>query len=163
MTPLFVRPLTVLFTLLLIAGCGLVGGDDDEGLALGTMQARVDGAGWEATNATANRVSAGGISQVTVTGATLQAEGVSFSITDTGTGTYTLDDTIDPERDALSGSYTKAVGQTYVATSGTIEIDRFDDEAVEGTFRFEARNSTGETVAVTDGTFNVGFGTSIGG
>lgn len=146
---------------LLVAACDSNGSEDD--LALGSMEAKVDGKAWQAINATANRLSATGQPTVTITGATLQAEGISFTITDTGTGTYTLDDTFTPAGpDVLSASYTKGPGQTYVATGGSFKITRKDDEAIEGTFSFEAKNTAGQTVSVQSGAFNVGYGVSFG-
>lgn len=153
--------LSLILSLFLWVGCD--SGSDDDALALGTMRAQINGASWQAANATANRVTAGSLTQVTVSGATVQAQIVSFSITDTGTGTYTIDDVLTPARDVLSASYTAGIGQTFIATSGTIRIDRFDDEVVEGTFSFEAANQAGETVSVTDGQFRVGYGVNIGG
>ncbi|GEM_PF-2664885 len=162
----FLRPPSLpalMVGLLLFTGCGLFGSDDpDTALALGTMKAQIDGKDWEAVNATANRVFVGGLTQVTITGATIQAEGISFSLTDTGPGSYTIDDQVDPARDVLSASYTRSIGQTYLAQSGALEITRFDEEAVEGSFSFEARNTSGQVVSVTNGSFRVGYGPSIG-
>lgn len=155
---------TLLFPLvavLLWTGCDSNGSADE--LALGSMRAKVGGQSWEAINATANKVSAGGVTSVTIAGATLQAEALSVTITDTGTGTYTIDETFTPSGDVLSASYTKRPGETYIATSGTVEITRKDAEVVEGTFRFEARTNTGQTVSVTEGAFKVGYGVTIGG
>src|SRR5690606_24536042 len=113
-------------------------GDNEVNLALGSMRAKIGGTAWEAANATANRVSVAGQTTLTIAGATIQAEVVSFTITDTGTGTYKLDDTFNPAGpDVLSASYTKTPGQTYVATTGTVTITRKDDRGVEGTFSFE--------------------------
>ncbi len=157
---------TICYLLLSVLCVGLSACDSnssDVDLAVGTMRASIGGSTWEAANATANRMAAGGYAMVTIAGATVRAETVSFTITDTGTGTYTLDGTVTPGGpDALSATYIKTPGDSYVATTGTFEITRKDDEGIEGTFSFEARNQAGQTVSVTDGAFNVGYGVSIG-
>lgn len=128
-------------------------GDGDE-FAMGTMKAEIDGVAWTAANANANRVEAGSISTLTIAGATASVEAISIALVNvTAAGTYSLSS-------GSSASFTREANFSgiYNSTSGSVTISHMDEETVEGTFSFEARNTAGETISVTNGRFDVEYG-----
>lgn len=157
---------------LLVAACDSGGGNDDV-LAVGNMEAQVDGTNWKATNATANKVTAAGTLSITITGARVGASTETMQVAITvqngelpGPGTYTLSNDDDfSDGVAAQGSYTLSLSptSTYFSTTGTLTLDAIDDDGASGTFSFSGENpSSGETVDVQSGRFNVEFGVSVG-
>lgn len=168
-----IRLLSLLLVGLLVAACDSGGGNDDV-IALGNMEAQVDGANWKATNATANKVTAGGMLTITITGAKVGSSTETMQVTITvqngnlpEPGSYTLSNEDDfSDGTSAQGSYAPAPSptSTYFSTSGTLELDSIDDDGASGTFSFSGENpSSGEIIDVQSGRFNVEFGVSIGG
>jgi hypothetical protein len=50
-----------------------------------------------------------------------------------------------------------AGADAWVGQSGSITIDELTDTGASGSFSFQARNNSGDTVSVTDGSFDVTF------
>jgi hypothetical protein len=171
-SPLRFLPLPSLLVLgLLVAACDSGGGDDT--LAVGTMEAQVDGSNWRATNATANKVTAAGTLSITITGARVGASTETMQVAITvqngelpSPGTYTLSNDDDvSDGVAAQGSYAPSPTptSTYFSTSGTLNLDAISEDGASGTFSFSAETpGSGETVDVQSGRFNVEFGVSVG-
>lgn len=158
---------------LLVGACDSGSNDEDDLAATGRMEAVVDGANWEATNATANTVTAAGRRIVTFNGAFVESsteqEVLSIQVTELSAtlqpGTYSLDSDDTGDGISAQGSYQPNSDPTsaFLSQSGSLTIDSIDDESASGTFSFTALNpSSGNTIEVTDGRFNVQFGVSIG-
>lgn len=147
------RVLSLCLLALLFIACDSNDSDGDE-FAMGTMEAEIDGVTWQAANANANRVEAGPISTLTIAGATASVEALSIALVNvTAAGTYSLSS-------GSSASFTREANFSgiYNSTSGSVTISHIDEETVEGTFSFEARNTAGETISVTNGRFDVEYG-----
>lgn len=124
----------------------------------GTMTAKVDGVDFEATLAVQASLDEGvfvvagnnGNSQqiqITLNGVssagTFQIGG---SATNPNMGLYV-------DGPSAEESYTTIVG----VGSGTVELTELTDSSAKGTFSFEARNTPGDVVNVTEGSFEVSF------
>ena len=159
---------------LVLAGCDSGGSNDD--LPLGNMEAEIDGSAWTATNATANEVTAAGNRTLSISGTRIDGGTTTLNVSltalgggDISPGTYDLG---DDATDNLTGTgaYAAGVGPQNTfnipsgdTPSGTLTIDEISDESVRGTFSFTATNgTTGETVEVTNGSFNVEYGPAVG-
>jgi hypothetical protein len=144
------------------------GGDDKQNFAEGKMEASIDGTQWDATNATANKVGGGGFFSITIAGAKVvnnnsSADAMTISLAnqtgDFTTGTFQLG-----ELPLASMSFTDGsdLSKTYIASTGTVTITKINDDEVEGTFSMEAINFTsGDTITITGGSFDVKWGVSI--
>jgi hypothetical protein len=136
------------------------------------MEAVVDGADWNATNATANEVTAAGRRIVTFNGAKVdgstQQEVLSIQVTEldapVAPGTYSLDSGDTSDGISAQGSYqpNSNPSSSFLSQSGTLTIDAISESSASGTFSFTALNaSSGNTIEVTNGSFEVEFGVSI--
>jgi Family of unknown function (DUF6252) len=144
-------------------------GGDDGNVALGKMEANIDGTQWDASNATANEVSAGGFYTLTIAGAkavnnnsSTDAMTISFANQSgsISTGTYTLGTAPLASMSYIDGN---DLTKTFLGTTGTVTITKINDSDVVGTFSFEAEiPGGGGTVTITSGSFDVEFGISIG-
>lgn len=153
MSKIALRLFSLLFCAVLLVACDS-NDSSDEDFATGTMEADLDGTAWQATNANANRISAAGISTLTIAGATVDADALSLALVNvTEAGTYDLGS-------GNTGSFTRQgdFRSVFTSTSGTVTISSINDEEVEGTFSFEAQDTSGNTLSVTNGRFKAGFG-----
>lgn len=155
---------------LTISACDSDSDDGGDGnVTLGKMEAKVDGTQWDASNATASTVTAGGFSILTIAGAkatnsntSADAMTISFSLApgeNLSTGTYTLG-----TAPLASMSFTPGADltNTILGLTGTVTITTINDDEVKGTFSFEGESAlSGDTSSVTSGSFDVEFGFSI--
>ena len=165
--------LSLLVLSFLFTGCDSADdGGGSGGLALGSMTADIDGADWNAANATITDVTVAGNQILTINGAqigsgsdvsTLNVSVTAVNGATLGAGTYAIgDDGTDNVFGTGAYSPSSTTQSTFLATSGTLTIDSIDDDGARGTFSFMAeRPSSGETVNVTNGRFNVAFGPAI--
>jgi len=124
--------------------------------ALGVMEADIDGSGWSAGNCNISEVATEEI--VTVTGADVEGSVMQCSLLSIDSPT-----TIDLEDGGVPGgscSWTpdEDIGGTFGAISGTLEITKYDDVIVEGSFEFSGEDPDGTTVEVTNGEFSCEWG-----
>jgi len=122
---------------------------------VGSMSLKVDGTSWTASLAVV-ATNSGGL--VTVTGSDSNAHQAQVTIYNvSGTGTYQLGGSMTNPN---MGRWTAGVNpeQTYTTSlglgSGTVEITELTDTNVAGTFSFTAKNSNGDEVSITEGSFN---------
>jgi hypothetical protein len=157
---------TVAFALAMtLSACDSNNDSNDDNVnpgATGKMQAKIDGTQWDAANATANEVTAGGFTVLTIAGATTSTDALTISfLGDVPAGTYTVG-----EQPLSTISFIRAgdsLNQTYLATSGSVTISTINSSKVVGTFSFEAeRLQDNDTIVVTSGSFDVGYGVKIG-
>ncbi len=157
MTKTFILALALLFSVT-ISACD---SSDPAAEATGTMEAKIDGADWQADNATATKVGAAGFSTIMIAGANTSTEVVTISLLNvSSTGTFDLSSTQLASMSWTPGSV--PIDQVYNAQTGSVTITRLDDDRVEGTFFFNGRRSSDNgTVGVTQGSFDVGYGPGI--
>lgn len=160
---LALRPLILLSALaLLVAGCD--SSDDNGGqggLALGSMTARIDGEPFQAVFAVATPCllceELGEEETIEVAGLDSENTGLGFLLLDFhGEGTYVF----DPDGEQGGGAVDSPDGTSFATDwpggSGSVEVTRSTDDAIEGTFSFTALTGPdGEVVRVTEGRFNV--------
>lgn len=144
-------------------------GGDGGGAPEGTMTAKINGSSFTSMEiaTTANEVTAGGSTTITIQGSDADGKGMVLIInTYDGTGTYTISD----DNVFTSASYVEAnvsnpqASQTWQApfqdsgVVGEIKIAEKTDSNIKGTFNFEAKNSNdGSMRNVTEGSFNMGI------
>ncbi|GMQ82196.1 MAG: hypothetical protein BMS9Abin05_1641 [Rhodothermia bacterium] len=153
----------VLFFALALSACDSNSSNDNNnnnnnGGGSGKMTATIGGTAWSAASATATKITAFGITSLTVAGADASAEAMTVSFVGVlGPGTFDLN-----SNNLASMSYiAEAAPGAYISTSGSATITTLNDEKVKGTFSFEGtRFSDGATISVTNGTFDVGYGVS---
>lgn len=127
----------------------------------GTFRARVDAQPFQATQVSASTVDIAGKTFVNVTGNVNgpHIASIGFNIAGREPGTYAF------ERGNVSGTHgrysSNLVGgdpyvDVYLLERGSVSITRFDAQrrAVSGTFSAVAKNRSGATVTITDGTFS---------
>lgn len=158
--------------ILLMVGLSIIAckKDDDGGDApaggLGTFSAKVDGVNFVSLDGTvtAQMQAAGPNEILAVSAGTVNSENLQFIIQNfTGEGTYQLDfislgtysvlpDISDPNSVII---YTTVTPDTSAA--GEVNISSYDGNSVAGTFSFTGyrTDDTSQTVAVTEGAFNV--------
>lgn len=151
----------VLFCAIALSACDSNSDSDnnDNGGGSGKMTATIDGTGWNAASATATKISAFGITSLTIAGADASATSMTLSfVAVAGPGTFDLD-----SGNLASMSYTPdAASGPFISTVGSATITTLNDDKVKGTFSFEGtRFSDGATVAIVNGTFDVGYGLSL--
>jgi hypothetical protein len=124
----------------------------------GTMTASVDGADFDATLTVQGTLdngvfvvagNNGNAQQIQITLNGVSAAGtyqIGGSATNPNMGLYV-------DGPSAEQSYTTIVG----VGSGTAEITELTDTSAKGTFSFNARNTAGDVVNVTDGSFEVSF------
>ncbi|OZC02069.1 DUF6252 family protein [Rubricoccus marinus] len=165
------RLLLLLAFALAFSGCSIFGGSDDSDcgsgdLASGSLSATVAGNAFDAV-CVQGQLSSGALAiggnlgateggsqkQINITLPGAQA-GQTYQIGALGTATIatyselSIDDPTDTSR-----LYTAAPG----AGSGSITVDAVSASGASGSFEFTARNSDGQTVAVTGGRFDIDF------
>lgn len=98
------------------------------------------------------------------TGATGNTKNINLSFSQLKqTGTYQLNNqsfasgiiASYSELSATTGGITSA--DTYSATSGSVTITELSSTKIKGTFNFSAENSSGKTVTITNGVFDISF------
>ncbi len=132
--------------------------EDDNGNGAGTLKATVDGTAWTASMAVVANNNSG---LITITGSDSGAKQLQLIVHNvTASGTFNLGGSMTNQSHgrwtagiASSQSYTNMMGQG----SGTVDFTEVSDTGAKGTFAFTAQNSEGETVNITNGTFNVTF------
>lgn len=159
------------FLLLCASGCSIFGGSDDGDcgsgdLASGTLTASVAGSSFEsvcvqgelssgalALGGNLGATEGGSQKQINITVPGAQA-GQTYAIGGFGDlviATYselTIDDPMDTSR-----LFTAAPG----AGSGRVTLDAVSASGASGTFEFTGRNSSGATISVTSGQFDIEF------
>jgi hypothetical protein len=158
----FLSTLVIALTLTLGA-CDSDNTDDDNNNppgAVGTMEALIDGTQWTAANATANSVTAAEITSLFIAGATASADAMTITFVGTvATGQHTLG---DGTLVSMSFIDSGEIANTFVGSTGTVNITVITSEKVKGTFSFNGkRASDGESVTVTSGTFDVEYGLNL--
>jgi len=151
------------YCLILIIGLSVVSCDsnDNDGDAnlpngLGSMTASISGVAWSAVTAFATRVTDIPFPTIIIAGADPTGAGMALGFSDISqTGTFTFDSsnvtTMLWTPNSSSGS--------FLAENGTVTITSFTADNLKGTFSFEGtRVSDGATVAITNGSFDVGNG-----
>ena len=138
---------------LLLSACDSAGDNDGDGA--GSLSASVDGQGFDASLAVV-ATNAGGT--LSVTGSDNGGRQIMLAMKNvSASGTYALDSFVGGPN-ASFARYTASPNPTdtyttLAASAGTVEIKSLSSSRVEGTFSFEARNSGGQTIRITDGTF----------
>lgn len=138
---------------LLLSACDSAGDNDDDGA--GALSARVGGQGFDASLAVV-ATNAGGT--LSVSGSDNGGRQIMLAMKNvSAAGSYALDSFIGGPN-ASFARYTASANPadtytTLAASAGTVEIKSLSGSRVEGTFSFQARNSGGQTISVTDGTF----------
>jgi Family of unknown function (DUF6252) len=159
-----------LFVSLLVFSCKKDDdGGDDGNAASGTITAKVNGANFSSNTSftVANKVTAGGITTVTIQGSDNQGKGVLLIINGfEGTGSYNIGGGANV---FVTGSYIEAnannpqASQTWMApfdasVAGEINISEDSSTKIKGTFNFNAKNSNDNSMRnITEGNFNVNF------
>ncbi len=126
----------------------------------GTLSAKIDGSAWSASLAV-QAVVTSGILQVT--GSDNAAKQMSVNIMNyTGPGTYVLGGAAT-SGNGSNGRWTEGLNSTQTYSTmvgqgeGTCTITSDDKGKVEGTFSFNAKNTDGKQVVVTDGKFKASY------
>jgi uncharacterized protein DUF6252 len=119
------------------------------------FSAKIDGVNYEGDDVSGYQVFASII--IGAKSGTNPAPIFDLTLIATSAGTYAFDTQSD-----VVGFYTPdPLGSTdqYVATSGTLTIQEHDTAArrIKGTFSFEGDNTNGETIQVTEGSFDLGY------
>jgi len=126
------------------------------------MEASIDGVQWTAASATANKTSVGQLNTLIVAGAKANADVLTMSLANSSgvfkVGTYDLSGDVLV---SMSFTYGTDIAASYLATTGTVEIASINEDTVKGTFVFTATNLGGESITVTSGSFDVGYGINI--
>ena len=139
---------------LLLSACDSAGENDADNGA-GSLSARVDGQGFDASLAVVAPNAGGTLS---VTGSDNGGRQIMLAMKNVSSaGTYALDSFIGGPN-ASFARYTASPNPTdtyttLAASAGTVEIKSLSSSRVEGTFSFEARNSVGQIIRISDGTF----------
>ena len=127
----------------------------------GSMKAKVAGNNWEANTAVVGVYTAG---VLTITGQftnaqTSDSKQVSLTIMqNAAVGTFTVGLLGPAQARYTEASLQNLTGDTYIGTSGTIEITELSDTSAKGTFSFSgALNGNGSVIQVTNGTFTAKF------
>ncbi len=159
---LLILSLALIFTL---SACDSDNNDDDPinlPTDLGKMEASIDGVQWTAASATANKTSVGQLNTLIVAGAKANADVLTMSLANSSgvfkVGTYDLSGDVLV---SMSFTYGTDIAASYLATTGTVEIASINEDTVKGTFVFTATNLGGESITVTSGSFDVGYGINI--
>ena len=150
----------ILFAMTMFVACS---DDSDDAVPSvgGTLTATVDGVDFTATLGAIATSGTSGVGEVvTVTGSDANGQQIQVIATGvTGTGTYSFSGITASN----SGRWTAGISpsDTYVTLvgqgSGTLEITSMDANTVVGTFSFDAANTDGRSVSVTNGQFNADF------
>jgi len=130
---------------------------EDNNSTSGTMACTADGTAWTASLAV---VATKNGTLITVTGSDSNAHQCQLILNNvSGTGTYSLNGMTNPN----SGRWTAgiATNQTYTTSigqgDGSVEITELSSTVVTGNFEFTAKNSDGQQVSITSGSFNATF------
>lgn len=156
--PLFYRILPVFLLSVTLLGCDSAddGGDDNGPGGGGTLTATVGGASFSATTIVASFqsgvLSIGGNLGASQGG---QQEQINLTVNGAAVGSFTFG------IGGAVGVYSKAESVTniaaYTALSGTLTVSALDADGAEGTFSFQGRDNTGNTIQVSNGAFDVTF------
>ncbi len=126
--------------------------------AAAALSCKVNGNAWTASLAVV-ATNTGGI--LTVTGSDSNAKQCQVIIYNAdGTGTYTLGGSLT---NPSTGRWTEGLNasDTYTTSvglgEGTVEVTEISAKSVKGTFLFTAKNTEGDGVTITEGTFNADF------
>lgn len=147
------QPVCLLFFLaLLFAACKKDNGSLGNPVpVVGSMQATINGDDWKADGAGA------GISNgvLVIGGSKADQSGFSIAIDNPqGTGTYQL-----APGSKNSGNYSVSASQngysTLIGGSGTVVLSSYNGEKAKGTFSFTAMDPFGNSITITNGTFDV--------
>lgn len=173
MKPNFLTISTIFLSLFISISLTSCSSDDDGGsggnAANGTLKANIDGANFQSQEmlSTANKVSAGGSTTMTLQGTDNSGKGFIFVINGyDGVGTYTFGGT---SLGFINGSYIEAnatnptASQTWTAPydddsiRGELQMSTDSGDNVTGTFEFTAKNSNGDGSIknITEGSFNL--------
>ncbi len=124
------------------------GSDDDDAVPDGAFNfsATIDGSGWEgAGNSRVDILPVVGAQTSIGAG---NANGSAFALLFSGDATGTYD-----AADGFSGIYTDPNQTVFQSTSGSVNITKFTESQISGTFSFEATDQSGNTISVTNGSF----------
>ncbi|MTI89525.1 MAG: hypothetical protein FH748_16340 [Balneolaceae bacterium] len=151
----------------------------DVGVALGAIEANVDGNSWKASGATAvkNTANIGGssVTAVTAVGAKIlnQSSGDSETMEVTiysspnadnvSEGSYDVEDDGVPGAQFSFTSFVNGSQVSYFASSGTVKVTSISDDNVKGTFSGTVTNvnDSNDTKEISGGEFNVSIGFSF--
>lgn len=151
--------LTVLTMIMAIAVMGCDKDDDKNGVGGSAgLECTVDGTAWKATLTTVATYDGG---LLTVTGSDSGGKQCQIVIHDaTAPGSFTLGTTMNNQN---YGRWTAGIQpeQSYINMlgqgGGTVEITELTASGAKGTFEFTAKNTEGDEVTITNGSFSVIF------
>lgn len=164
----------VFLSLITIASLSLTGcsSDDDGGsggdAGKGTIKAKVDGVQFTSLEITsiANKVTAGGVTTLTLQGNTSSQAITMIVIGYEGEGTYQISDSnvfisatyVEPNISDPLNSPTWSAPYQDSGIIGEINVSEETSDNIVGTFNFTAKSSAdGSTKVITDGSFDLGF------